>query len=292
MSVRDSFLAAIDFIEAHLGEPLSLSEVAAQAGFSPAYFSRLFRVLTGAPFGAYVRHRRLSEAADRLRREGDRVELMSLALDCQYESQEAFSRAFKKAFGVPPGSYRAHPARELMHLRERITPASLAHLKEVVGMQPEIQTLETFVVAGIQAPFDQGSKHQIPLLWKQLFERFDSIPTLSPGVTYGVCSDADPEEGRFDYLAGAEVPPDAVLPKGIVAVRIPAGMHAVFRHRVTAGSLHESLQETLRWIWGVWLPASRFKYRAAPDFERYPEDFDPASESSYLEIAIPIEPRT
>jgi AraC family transcriptional regulator len=149
-------------------------------------------------------------------------------------------------------------------------------------MQPEIQTLEScFVVAGIQASFGQGSKPQIPLLWKQLFERFDSIPAQSAGGTYGVCSAADPEEGRFDYLAGAEVAPGAVLPKDITSVRIPAGMTAIFRRRLTTGSLHEPLQETLRWIWRVWLPASRFKYSPAPDFERDPGDFDPASESSY-----------
>ena len=57
MDVRTRFLAAIDHLEAHLLEPVRLPDVAERAGFSPPYFSRLFRALTGETFGAYLRRR-------------------------------------------------------------------------------------------------------------------------------------------------------------------------------------------------------------------------------------------
>lgn len=47
MDVRERFLRGIEFIEEHLLEPVALADVAARAGLSPHYFSRLFRVLTG-----------------------------------------------------------------------------------------------------------------------------------------------------------------------------------------------------------------------------------------------------
>ncbi len=64
--MRDRFLEAIDFIEGRLLEPVRLADAAEHARLSPAYFSRLFRVLTGEPFGSYLRRRRLTVAAARL----------------------------------------------------------------------------------------------------------------------------------------------------------------------------------------------------------------------------------
>jgi len=77
MELRDRFLEAIDYIEGRLLEPVHLSEVAERSGFSPPYFSRLFRVLTGEPFGNYLRRRRLTVAAARLLDTGRPVTLQT-----------------------------------------------------------------------------------------------------------------------------------------------------------------------------------------------------------------------
>ena len=66
LTVRQRFLRGVDYIEAHLREPVALADVAGAAGLSLHYFSRLFRVLTGEPFGSYLRRRRLTLAAERL----------------------------------------------------------------------------------------------------------------------------------------------------------------------------------------------------------------------------------
>jgi len=109
MDVRERFLRGIDFIEEHLLEPLALADVAARAELSLHYFSRLFQVLTGETFGAYLRRRRLTVAVDRLSAAGSSPRLIELAFDCQYDSQEAFTRAFKRAFGMTPGAFRDRP---------------------------------------------------------------------------------------------------------------------------------------------------------------------------------------
>src|SRR5262245_1728960 len=105
-SVHTRFLRAVDYIEDHLSEPIALADVAKQAGFSLHYFARLFRVLTGETFGAYLRARRMTLAAERLLGEGRELKLIELAFSCGYDSQEAFTRAFKRTFGVTPGEYR------------------------------------------------------------------------------------------------------------------------------------------------------------------------------------------
>lgn len=95
---------AIRYIEDHLEDELPLEEVAAAAGFSMFHFHRLFQQHTGITAADYIRARRLADAASRLLYTEER--LLDIALSCRFDSQEAFTRAFKKIYGLPPGRYR------------------------------------------------------------------------------------------------------------------------------------------------------------------------------------------
>jgi AraC-like DNA-binding protein len=54
---------AVAYIEANLSRRLTLEDVAGQVGYSPYHFLRLFWAVTGETPGAYIRNRRLAEAA-------------------------------------------------------------------------------------------------------------------------------------------------------------------------------------------------------------------------------------
>ena len=97
-------LKAIDFIEARLTAELTLAQIARTAGYSSYHFSRMFRALMGETVTCYIRRRRLTEAARRLIHRDDR--LIDLAVTYGFESQAAFSRAFKRQFGYAPGAVR------------------------------------------------------------------------------------------------------------------------------------------------------------------------------------------
>lgn len=91
------------YIEEHLFEPITLYQLAKAAGYSPYHSARLFQAHTGkAPF-QYLRARRLSRAALYLRDHEARV--LDVALDFVFDSHEGFTRAFTKAFGLPPKKY-------------------------------------------------------------------------------------------------------------------------------------------------------------------------------------------
>ena len=285
----ERLLRAIAYIEVHLLEPLPLADVARAAGLSPAYLSRLFPALTSESFGAYVRKRRLTIAAQHLCRDGRSVRLLDLALDCQYDSQEAFTRAFKRAFGVPPGAYRDLPRPDRMRWREPLDVEALTHLTEVICMEPKILEKEAFVVVGLRRRFDDETKSGIPALWGELLARLADIPHGRPG-TYAVCLNPDPQQGVFDYVAGVEVARVDALPEGMVAETVPRQTYAVFTHRLRSRDVHADLQPTLRWIWGTWLPSSRYEYTGGPDLERYAEDFDPNTPGASIEILVPVRP--
>ena len=96
---------AIDFIEANLGQPIGVSEIAAAAGMSAFHFSRAFRQSTGAPPYAYLLGRRVAAAKLRLLVPGG--SLAAIALECGFSSANQFSRMFKNATGLNPSCYRS-----------------------------------------------------------------------------------------------------------------------------------------------------------------------------------------
>ncbi|WP_374954748.1 helix-turn-helix domain-containing protein [Paenibacillus sp. AR247] len=95
---------SIRFMEEQLHEPLTLEQIAAEAGFSPFHFHRLFRRETGLSIAEYLRSRRLCLASRMLLYSEEPI--IGISLQCHFESQEAFTRAFKKMYGMPPGRYR------------------------------------------------------------------------------------------------------------------------------------------------------------------------------------------
>lgn len=95
---------AINYLENNLTHPVSVAAAAALAGYSRFHFSRAFVDRTGITPAAYLRKRRLTEAARELTTSSRRI--LDIALDYQFQSQEAFTRSFKREFGVSPGCYR------------------------------------------------------------------------------------------------------------------------------------------------------------------------------------------
>ena len=91
-------------IEAHLGDKITMAALARAACYSQWHAARLFKEVTGkAPF-EYIRLRRLSAAAEKLRESACKV--VDVAFDFVFDSHEGFSRAFARQFGLPPAHFR------------------------------------------------------------------------------------------------------------------------------------------------------------------------------------------
>jgi len=99
---------ALRYIESYFSQPLSLRQLASEAGMSAFHFLRTFRLVTGLTPHQYLMRTRLREAATRLAAGRDRV--LDVALESGFEDLSNFNHAFRAEFGVSPRAYRKAPA--------------------------------------------------------------------------------------------------------------------------------------------------------------------------------------
>ena len=92
------------YIEEHLGRDLPLDELAKVAHLSSYHFHRIFRATVGEGVAEYVRRIKLERAAIAIKAADDSV--TNIAFDAGYGSLEAFTRAFRRQFGVSPSEFR------------------------------------------------------------------------------------------------------------------------------------------------------------------------------------------
>lgn len=97
--------AALDYIDAHLVQPLSVDTLAAQVSLSPSAFSRAFRDKTGHSPYQYVKEKRLNRSRQLLLEDGLGVGRAARAVG--YVSVSHFIKEFRIRFGDTPGDYAA-----------------------------------------------------------------------------------------------------------------------------------------------------------------------------------------
>lgn len=96
---------AVEYIDAHLDQNLSLAQIAEIVGMSPYYFSRALKKSTGFAPHAYVVHQRMTRAKKLLIE--TKLPVTEIAAAVGYASQTHFSTQFHKFVGVSPSVYRA-----------------------------------------------------------------------------------------------------------------------------------------------------------------------------------------
>jgi AraC family transcriptional regulator len=257
---------------------LSLEALAGVAGLSAYHFARQFTARFGISPMAYVREQRMALAASRLA-VAKPPALVELAFDLGFETQEGFTRAFKRAHGVSPGRYRRNPKEIAMSdvaaaLKLTMTPAPVR--------KPGLR------VAGVSGVFDEANRDQIPALWPKLVARLPLPGQIGDDASFGVCWAAKDGEGCFHYVAAVPIAADAPTPEGLEIKDVPAQTYLVFRQETDGSALHPQMQIAVTQIWGELVPKSGHKLADGPDLEAYPPGFEP-DQVSHVEWWIPVE---
>ncbi len=94
----------VDYIETHMNEDLSLDNIADAINYSKFYIARIFTEETKCTVYKYIQGRRLTLAAQKLV-ETERP-IVEIAYEAHYDSQQAFTLAFKQLYECTPHIYR------------------------------------------------------------------------------------------------------------------------------------------------------------------------------------------
>jgi AraC-like DNA-binding protein len=103
--LRDPFVGkALSLMHAKAAHDWTIEELATQVGQSRSLFAKRFTDLLGMPPMHYLAQWRMQIASERLG--SGNANVATIAAEIGYESEAAFSRAFKKLMGVPPSDWR------------------------------------------------------------------------------------------------------------------------------------------------------------------------------------------
>ena len=95
---------AIDYARQNRGKNVLLSDLAAETGQSLFHAHRTLRAVLGETPKQFTLRLRVDRAAAALI--SSQALILDIALDCGFESHEAFCRAFRRRFRMSPSDYR------------------------------------------------------------------------------------------------------------------------------------------------------------------------------------------
>ncbi|MCI9229129.1 MAG: AraC family transcriptional regulator [Dorea sp.] len=273
---------AVDYIETHITDNITINDVAGHVGISPFYFHKGFGMLCGYSLMEYIRNRRLSLAGNELIFGSSTV--TELALKYGYDSPDSFTKAFTRFHGFTPSSVRKEKAMVKIFAPLKLTIS----LKGGYLMDYRITKKESFTIIGASKEFNyENAKQDIPVFWQEHFASGNGEHVCG---MFGV--NIDPKMGNetFEYLIADIYNPSADIPRGLVTRTIPAFTWAVFPCK---GALPDSMQDVNVKIFSEWLPAlNDYEFAAGYCIEMYdaPDKYPNGAqdENYYTEIWIPV----
>lgn len=281
----EAILQVSEYIEENLMQDIKIQDIIHSAGFSQYHFMRLFKAISGHTISNYIKRRRLTEASKLLLTTDMRI--IDIAVMFGYNSQEAFTRAFKEEYSVTPNTYRTNYIR-YRNIEQIIINDNILKMRAtaVAPIEPKIVFKDEFLIAGLKY---RGSNQnfEVPKLWNRLDEKLEMIKDRIVGEhSYGYESYDDFEKtGNFAYLAGVEVNSVSDLPTDFAYQKVNSSKYAVFPIPAVVENFPKSISE----IYAVHLPASELKVTRSYDFEYYDYSFEVNNESSFVSFYVPIE---
>lgn len=94
----------VEYISKNFKQPLSLDAVAKEVGASKCHLSHVFSSKLHTSFNDYLNSLRLNSAQNMLRNTDK--DILAISLECGFESQRTFNRAFKRLYLTTPSEYR------------------------------------------------------------------------------------------------------------------------------------------------------------------------------------------
>ena len=257
MNTIDILKKTIKLIETNLeSQDLNITFLSNKVFVSPFYLQRMFYSFIGKTIGTYIRERRLTEAGTDIKK-GEKV--IDVAIKYGYESQESFTRAFKKFHGVNPGVAKKGiilsclPAINIKKIN-----------KGEIKMDIKIEKENAFtVIVKIKQFNEETSFEDIPKFWDEYYEKgYHNVVPPMLGICINNTGNLD-----FEYGIGSLKEYCTEIPKGFKEINIPETLWGKF---YTKGKMPITIQN----LWDEvidWVKNSEYELDTNYDFECYSE---------------------
>ncbi|MCI9618002.1 MAG: helix-turn-helix transcriptional regulator [Eubacterium sp.] len=178
-------------------EALTLSNLAGVLGYSEYYVSRKFREISGMQLRDYLRYRKLAFALKDIRDTEDGI--LDIAVRYGFSSHEAFTRAFKEAYGTTPSEYRNNPTPVV--LRTAIKPFD-CYLLGIggIGMEKSTENIKIYFVT-ISAHKFLHIRNYESIGYFDFWQKQSIIPGQDCET---ICGLLDSIKGKLDDVGGNE----------------------------------------------------------------------------------------
>lgn len=255
----ERFHKVFEYIDRHLDEPISVSQLSAVAHFSPFHFHRQFTEYTGVPVFRYVQLMRLRRASYLLAfNRNERV--VDVALGVGFEAPESFARAFRNTFGQSPSEFREHPDWPEWHAKFTFQPK-----EPIPPMNIEIVHTDAVAVAVLE---HHGHPDRVSTTVARFIDwrKTSGLSPIDSSKTFGIVHNdpesVTPDEFRYDVCGSLadDTPEIPDNPQGVRKGLIPAGRCARVHHH---GS-HTKLGAVVQYLYREWLPPSGEELRDFP----------------------------
>ncbi|MGA2232590.1 MAG: AraC family transcriptional regulator [Tepidisphaeraceae bacterium] len=263
---------AIDFILNHLAEPVRLADVSRAAMFSPYHFHRIFQMLVGVTIADFVKRLRLEKSLV-IMSHSRGLSLTQIALACGFSSSSDFSRSFRQRYGIAPRKFDLSAWRESHGARLHATAHDTApglHVQNLParhnpdGFKVKIRDLPARTVAYIRVP-NPYTPNAVPDAAKRLVtwaQRHGLLDAQWLGYQWDNPELVSLEDCQYHVAVEAE----RFTPAGEVGrFRFPRMTVAQVEVR---GEIDLELR-ALQWLFGTWLPRSRYVPDDQPCFEAW-----------------------
>ncbi|MDE7225087.1 MAG: AraC family transcriptional regulator [Acetatifactor sp.] len=284
---------AICYMEEHICENISYTEVAKRVHMSNYNFHRTFSFVVGMTANEYIRKRRLTLAA--LELQTTDISVTDIAYKYGYESPESFSKAFTRFHGSTPK--QAKQKGTMLHLFNPLVIKIILEGGSVMDYRIEHRESQQFVAMVKAFPneiINDDSDHSVPDFWgecyeKNLIEPMKLLRKEGKRDLYGLCSPTKDGETHFNYGIGVVVDEDTDITKldhliqnGYSMWKTEPADYAVFK---CFGSDGDCIGETWSKFFKEFTPQTGYTQTDDTDFEIY---FEKAEGNLFCELWVPV----
>lgn len=246
MNYYERIQKSLNYIECNLENPISLKNVAAEAFMSLPNFYKIFFAIVGYTVKEYIRFRRISFASEWLY--DDSMKIIDIAVKCEYQSADAFSRSFRNITGFLPSEFRKQNRKfkfERIDVMDRYFEIQDQALLEKYPGIKVLKKLEPFRVASYIAygtsPEDDALSHM-----RQWAERTGLMNENYGYRLFGFdVAESLKEDGSHGYEVWLSVP-DGFECDDMPVKTVPGGLYAVTT--TTIGDIEETWNLFREWL--------------------------------------------